>query len=50
MRRILPASRLAVAGLLLACLTLAGCDKCGNPVKFNAPSLPKSCYGISHEK
>ena len=33
--------RLAVAGL--AAVTLAGCDKCGNRVKFNAPSLPSSC-------
>ena len=32
-----------LAGLLLAATVLAGCDKCGNGVKFNAPSLPKTC-------
>jgi hypothetical protein len=44
------ARRLALAGLALASLALAGCDKCGDPVKFNMPSLPKSCYGISEQK
>lgn len=29
--------------VLLAAVVLAGCDKCGNAVKFNAPSLPKTC-------
>ncbi len=33
--------RTAVA--LLLGIALAGCDKCGNRVKFNAPSLPDSC-------
>ena len=42
--------RLACAALALASLALAGCDKCGDPVKFNTPSLPKSCYGISETK
>lgn len=42
--------RLACAALALASLALAGCDKCGDPVKFNMPSLPKSCYGISEQK
>jgi hypothetical protein len=50
MRRTSLASRLAFAGVLLAALALGGCDKCGDPVKFNAPSLPKSCYGITQEK
>jgi hypothetical protein len=45
--RQLLARRLAFAGLALASLALAGCDKCGDPVKFNMPSLPKTCYGIS---
>jgi hypothetical protein len=26
-------------------LLLAGCDKCGNPVKLNSPAWPKACYG-----
>ena len=34
-------SRIALA--ILLGLLLAGCDKCGNRVKFNAPSLPDSC-------
>lgn len=38
-RRLLP--RMTVA--ILVGLVLAGCDKCGNRVKFNAPSLPDSC-------
>lgn len=29
--------------LLLAGVCLAGCDKCGNRVKLNAPSLPAAC-------
>ena len=33
--------RLVLAGV--AAGALAGCDKCGNRVKFNAPSLPASC-------
>jgi len=24
-------------------IVLAGCDKCGDRVKFNAPSLPNAC-------
>lgn len=34
---------------LLAMLALAsafaGCDKCGHPVKFNAPTIQKACDG-----
>ena len=33
--------RLAIVAL--AALFVAGCDKCGNRVKFNAPSLPNAC-------
>jgi hypothetical protein len=40
----------SLAALLLASLALAGCDKCGDPVKFNVPSLPKSCYGVNEAK
>ncbi len=40
---------LAFAGFL-ASLALGGCDKCGDPVKINAPSLPKSCYGVSQSR
>ena len=35
--------RVRLVGLLLAATMLAGCDKCGNRVKFNAPSLPQTC-------
>ncbi|MGO9673363.1 MAG: hypothetical protein ACLPSF_04215 [Methylocella sp.] len=42
--------RLVLAGLALASLALAGCDKCGDPIKLNTPSIPKSCYGLSEEK
>jgi hypothetical protein len=38
----------ALAGLVLA--SLAGCDKCGDPVKFNVPSVPKTCYGVNQDK
>jgi len=34
---------LSLCGLLLSCLA-GGCDKCGDPIKFNAPSLPNACY------
>ncbi len=40
----------ALAGLVLASLALAGCDKCGDPVKFNVPSVPKTCYGVNQDK
>jgi hypothetical protein len=30
---------------LALCLGLAGCDKCGNPIEFNALKVPGSCYG-----
>lgn len=35
------AGRAAMFAFLV--LSVAGCDKCGNRVKFNAPSLPKAC-------
>jgi hypothetical protein len=35
---------------MLASLALAGCDKCGDPIKFNMPSLPKTCYGVTQDK
>jgi hypothetical protein len=28
----------------------AGCDKCGDPVKFNVPGLPNACYDSPHQK
>jgi hypothetical protein len=31
-------------------LSAAGCDKCGDPVKFNVPGLPKSCYDSPRQK
>lgn len=34
---------LRVAVLALATVALAGCDKCGNRIKLNAPSLPSAC-------
>ena len=40
----------ALAGLVLGGVFLAGCDKCGDPVKFNVPSLPSSCYDTPKEK
>ena len=42
-RRTRPA-RLALAATALSALALAGCDRCGEPVKFNAPTFPKVCY------
>lgn len=50
MRRTSPTLRYALACLALASLALAGCDKCGDPIKFNTPSIPKSCYGVSTDK
>jgi len=37
-------------GTLILCCLAAGCDKCGDPIKFNTPSLPKACYGSQQEK
>jgi hypothetical protein len=31
-------------------LVAGGCDKCGDPVKFNVPSLPKACYDSPRQK
>ncbi|MGH6842009.1 MAG: hypothetical protein ACREDV_07960 [Methylocella sp.] len=28
----------------ICCLFVAGCDKCGDPVKFNVPGLPGACH------
>ncbi len=46
MRRI----ALVLAGLLFGSLFLAGCDKCGEPIRFNVPSLPNACYDAPKEK
>ncbi len=40
-------SAISLAGLILVCLILAGCDPCGHPVKFNTPS---ACYEDPQEK
>jgi hypothetical protein len=40
---------LSLGSLLLCCL-VAGCDKCGDPVKFNVPKLPNACYDSQHQK
>jgi hypothetical protein len=40
---------LALGSLILFGL-VAGCDKCGDPVKFNVPSLPNACYDSPHQK
>ena len=39
-------------GYLLSSIMLfaAGCDKCGDPVKFNVPGLPKACYDSPRQK
>jgi hypothetical protein len=34
---------LRLAGLLGLALCVAACDKCGDPVHFNAPKSPASC-------
>ena len=41
-----PAARglvVRAAGLLLVAVVLTGCDKCGNRLTLNAPSIPKAC-------
>jgi hypothetical protein len=35
---------------IVCCLFAAGCDKCGDPVKFNVPGLPKACYDSPRQK
>jgi hypothetical protein len=34
---------LRIAGFIGLVLLVSGCDKCGDWVHFNAPSLPKNC-------
>ncbi|HET6375699.1 MAG TPA: hypothetical protein VFF88_06590 [Methylocella sp.] len=41
---------LALAGLTGFCLLAAGCDKCGEPVKINAPSFSSACHGTPQPK
>jgi hypothetical protein len=38
------------AGLALIALVLAGCDRCGDPVRINIPGEPKSCYETAPQK
>jgi hypothetical protein len=38
------------AGLVILCVLTAGCDKCGQPVKINLPSLPGTCYDNPQQK
>lgn len=38
------------AGLVICCLFVAGCDKCGEPIKFNVPGLPGACYDGQRQK
>lgn len=38
---------LRLAGLLLVAVLLSACDKCGEPVKFNAPWKTKTCHDQS---
>ncbi|WP_158808218.1 hypothetical protein [Beijerinckia sp. L45] len=40
---------LRLACLLVVTLGAAGCDKCGTPVKFNAPSVPNACGANADE-
>jgi hypothetical protein len=35
--------------LLVIAVGAAACDKCGTPVKFNAPSLPHACGANADE-
>src|SRR3984893_3480571 len=39
-----------LASLAVGCLFVAGCDKCGDPVKFNVPGLPHACYDSPRQK
>ncbi|WP_395664254.1 hypothetical protein [Methylocella sp.] len=43
-------ARLALAAVALSAFALAGCDRCGGPVKFNAPVFPKVCYDTGKDK
>jgi hypothetical protein len=42
--------RVLTLASVICCLFAAGCDKCGDPVKFNVPSLPKACYDSPRQK
>jgi hypothetical protein len=37
------------AAVVLIAVGLAGCDKCGDPAKLNAPWDSKSCHGEASE-
>ncbi|GAC1335701.1 MAG: hypothetical protein NVSMB26_20850 [Beijerinckiaceae bacterium] len=38
------------AALAAVTLLLAGCDRCGDPVRVNIPGEPKSCYETAPQK
>lgn len=40
---------LRIGCLVVIAAGVAGCDKCGTPVKFNAPSLPNTCGANADE-
>ena len=42
-RRLPRTVSLRIAVIAFAALALAGCDKCGNRIKFNTPTLPSAC-------
>lgn len=36
---------LRLLALVVLAGAVAGCDKCGHPVKFNVPTIQKACDG-----
>jgi len=42
LRLVRPITLLALA---LLAASLGGCDKCGNKIKINSPTIPESCHG-----
>jgi len=41
---------LTLASVICCLFAAAGCDKCGDPVKFNVPGLPKACCDSPRQK
>lgn len=39
-----------VVALVVLCLALAGCDRCGNWIQVNTPKVPGTCAGQSQPR
>ena len=46
----MPCRAVFLFAALVTSLLISGCDKCGDPIKLNLPSLPGACYDTPGQK